>query len=536
MEHIKKYWHILVGCLCVVVLGAVYLIRDNSPAAQPNHERLLVASGENTQIAQTEPSEPLQSQQSEPIAETVENPVEIPVETLAETPIEQVPQNIVVHITGEVTNPGVYTIPADFRINDLLELAGGATDDADLSLINLAAFLQDAQQIVVPAYGDEFFTPEIPQTSQTAAVTQNTGQNTGQKPEIKKTYFNLQSDCTELSRTISTTPFVPTENLNARCEEVLNIQANALVKRLRHVKAKTTVIGISGGLDSTLALLVASKAATIGKTRVPNASTYKGSKDVLALTMPCFGTTSRTLANAHKLCKALRVPCQEIDITASVKQHLTDIGHSMEKADITFENAQARMRTLVLMNFANQNNGLVLGTGDLSELALGFATYNGDHMSMYGVNSGVPKTLIWHIIKYVADTTSNLKLAEVLTDILDTPISPELLPADQDEIVQRTEDIIGPYELHDFFLYHMLGKGRSAKNILELACFAFDGKYPKLEIKKTLQIFYKRFFSQQFKRNCSPDSPKIGSISLSPHEDWKMPSDAVPSTWIAEIL
>ncbi|MCL1988344.1 MAG: ComEA family DNA-binding protein [Firmicutes bacterium] len=200
MEHIKKYWHILVGCLCVVVLGAVYLIRDNSPAAQPNHERLLVASGENTQIAQTEPSEPLQSQQSEPIAETVENPVEIPVETLAETPIEQVPQNIVVHITGEVTNPGVYTIPADFRINDLLELAGGATDDADLSLINLAAFLQDAQQIVVPAYGDEFFTPEIPQTSQTAAVTQNTGQNTGQNTAQNTGLVNINTaDATQLT-------------------------------------------------------------------------------------------------------------------------------------------------------------------------------------------------------------------------------------------------------------------------------------------------------------------------------------------------
>ena len=361
--------------------------------------------------------------------------------------------------------------------------------------------------------------------------------------KIKTTYFTMDFACTALTRHVSVTPFVPTEpaKLQARCEEVLNIQTMALLKRLNHTKAATIVVGVSGGLDSTLALLVAKKVAQL----------KKPVSNILAITMPCFGTTSRTRNNAHRLCQSLKIRCCEIDITESVKRHLADINHPPDIADVTFENAQARMRTMVLMDLANQNNGIVLGTGDLSELALGFSTYNGDHMSMYSINLGVPKTLISCIIKYIADT--QLELTDVLNDIIDTPISPELLPVnspnqpekpeksgksgkpEKSAVVQSTEDILGPYELHDFFLYHMIGKGHSPKTILELACYAFSGKYHRDELKTVLKTFYTRFFSQQFKRNCSPDGPKIGSVSLSPHGDWEMPSDAMSAVWLNEL-
>jgi len=327
--------------------------------------------------------------------------------------------------------------------------------------------------------------------------------------------FVLGVEFNSLTRKISPTPFLPEKNIAARCEEILNIQSHGLKKRLEHIGAKS-VLGVSGGLDSTLTLLVAA--------RVKNS-------EITAVTMPCFGTTNRTKTNAHKLCEALNIPCREIDITEQVKQHLHDISHPEGQFDITYENAQARIRTLVLMNIANQENGIVIGSGNLSELALGWATYNGDHMSMYAVNAGVPKTLVRHIVKYVSETTDNPALKEVLTDIISTPISPELLPPKDGEIIQQTEEIVGPYELHDFFIYHTLRWGRTPTQVRELAVVAFDGSYTAEEIDKWQKTFYRRFFSQQFKRSCLPDGPKIGSVSLSPRGDWRMPSDAVGSAF-----
>jgi NAD+ synthase (glutamine-hydrolysing) len=253
---------------------------------------------------------------------------------------------------------------------------------------------------------------------------------------------------------------------------------------------------------------------------------------IIAVTMPCFGTTSRTKNNAQKLCEALGIPCREIDISETVHSHLRDISHPENLTDITFENAQARVRTLVLMDLANQQNGIVVGTGNLSELALGWATYNGDHMSMYGVNAGVPKTLVRHIVKHVSETCGNAALSAVLEDVFATPVSPELLPPKNGEISQNTEELVGPYELHDFFLFHTLRHGREAAQTFELACLAFDGKYDSGTIKKWLDVFVSRFFSQQFKRNCMPNGPKIGSVSLSPRGDWRMPSDAVGRAWV----
>jgi len=329
--------------------------------------------------------------------------------------------------------------------------------------------------------------------------------------------------CESLTRKISPYPFVPEdENERAtRCTEIITIQAHALAKRLEHTGAQA-VLGVSGGLDSTLALLVSARAyEKLGADK----------SKIVAVTMPCFGTTERTKGNAYKLCEALGIPCREIDITEMVRQHLRDINHPEDNHDITYENTQARVRTLVLMNLANQNNGLVIGSGGLSELALGWATYNGDHMSMYGVNAGVPKTLVRHIVQNIAVSCENQKLKSVLEDILATPVSPELLPPENGEISQHTEDIVGPYELHDFFIYHTLRKGREPSQILELANVAFNKKYPPEEIKKWLKIFISRFFSQQFKRNCLPESPKIGSVSLSPRGDWRMPSDAMSNSW-----
>jgi len=335
--------------------------------------------------------------------------------------------------------------------------------------------------------------------------------------EYEQFSLNGKTHSESLTRHISPTPFIP-ENKNeipSRCEEILNIQSAGLAKRLEHLNAKA-VLGISGGLDSTLALFVSVRAYE--KLGLPK-------NEIIAVTMPCFGTTERTKTNAHKLCDAFEIPIREIDITESVRLHLRDINHPENQRDTTYENAQARIRTLVLMNLANKNDGIVIGSGNLSELALGWATFNGDHMSMYGVNAGIPKTIVRHIINHWAETTENNSLKQVLEDILQTPISPELLPPKDGQISQQTEEIIGSYELHDFFLYHKLRHGRTPKQILALAQKAFVKKYSHEEIKKRLQEFQKRFTTQQFKRNCLPDTPKIGSVSLSPRGDWRMPSD-----------
>ena len=287
------------------------------------------------------------------------------------------------------------------------------------------------------------------------------------------------------------------------------------------------MIGISGGLDSCLALLVAVRACKV---------LGRDAKDIVALTMPCFGTTKRTRSNAEILCEALGVTFAEINITETVKSHFADIGQPADKYDVTFENCQARVRTLELMDYANKNGGFVIGTGDLSELALGWATYNGDHMSMYGVNAGVPKTLVRHIVQYVADTCGNDTLRGVLLDILDTPVSPELLPTAEDgTIAQQTEKLVGPYELHDFYLYYVLRFGFSPAKIYHLARTAFDGKYEPEVLLAWLKNFYRRFFAQQFKRSCLPDGPKVGSVTLSPRGDWRMPSDACNTLWMAEL-
>ncbi|GHU78987.1 NAD(+) synthase [Clostridia bacterium] len=331
-----------------------------------------------------------------------------------------------------------------------------------------------------------------------------------------------------LLRLIDPHPFVPKDRAEkgARCEEILAIQVSGLAKRIEHTACKTAVVGISGGLDSCLALLVMYRAfKKLGREL----------SGILAVTMPCFGTTSRTKSNAIKLCEALGVSCREIDIAESVRLHLRDIGHPENDQSVVYENAQARIRTLILMDIANKENGLVVGTGDLSELALGWATYNGDHMSMYGVNVGVPKTLVRHIVRHAADTCGDAALEPILTDILATPVSPELLPPAGDEISQQTEELVGPYELHDFFLYQLLRWGRPPTLILDLACAAFAGDYTREVIYKWLTIFCRRFFSQQFKRSCLPDGPKTGSVSLSPRGDWRMPSDAVCDAWIREL-
>ena len=336
----------------------------------------------------------------------------------------------------------------------------------------------------------------------------------------------------ELLREIDPHPFIPkTENMAESCEEILNIQVAGLAKRLYHINAQKAVIGISGGLDSTLALLVTVKAFDkLGIDR----------KGIIGITMPGFGTTDRTHNNAVKLMQTLGVTIREISIAKAVTQHFEDIGHNPKLHDITYENAQARERTQILMDVANQENAIVVGTGDLSELALGWATYNGDHMSMYGVNAGVPKTLIRHLVKYVSGEMAT----ETLLDIVDTPISPELIPADENgQIKQKTEDLVGPYELHDFFIYYFLRYGFSPSKIFMLAKKAFctsspaegrEALYDETTVKKWLTVFCRRFFTQQFKRSCMPDGPKVGSVSLSPRGDWRMPSDASYAPWVKE--
>lgn len=322
-------------------------------------------------------------------------------------------------------------------------------------------------------------------------------------------------------------PFVPFESgeVSRRAESILNIQSRGLARRLAAAHAKCAVIGVSGGLDSTLALIVAARAARLCGMK---------ESDVIAVTMPCFGTTRRTKSNAVALSEKLGATIRTVNIAQSVRRHFADIGQSESDHNVTYENAQARERTQVLMDIANKEGGIVVGTGDLSELALGWATYNGDHMSMYGVNASVPKTLVRYIVKYVADI-SDKATAKVLCDILDTPVSPELLPAENGEISQKTEDIVGPYELHDYFLYYTIRCGFSPAKIYRLACASFDGVYDGGTIKKWLEKFYRRFFSQQFKRSCLPDGPKVGSVSLSPRGDWRMPSDAEATLWLDEV-
>ena len=332
----------------------------------------------------------------------------------------------------------------------------------------------------------------------------------------------------ELERHFDARPFVPSGEADRaqRCEEVLTLQALGLKKRLEHIRAEKAVIGISGGLDSTLALLVTAKAFDLlGLDR----------KGIEAVTMPAFGTTDRTLNNARALMEALGCSVREINIRRAVEQHFADIGHDPSVTDVTYENSQARERTQVLMDLANQSGGIVIGTGDLSELALGWATYNGDHMSMYGVNSSVPKTLVRHLVGWYADTCGSKELGDVLRDVLDTPVSPELLPPKEGEIAQKTEDLVGPYELHDFFLYYMMRFGFAPRKIFRIAEKTFRGQFDKETILKWLRTFYWRFFSQQYKRSCVPDGPKVGSVALSPRGDLRMPSDAVCALWQEDL-
>lgn len=346
--------------------------------------------------------------------------------------------------------------------------------------------------------------------------------------EYREISFALAEEETKLARFFDADPFVPSnaDQLSDRCEEILNIQALGLKKRLAHTHAKSAVVGISGGLDSTLALLVTARAFDmLGLPR----------KGIVAVTMPGFGTTDRTYNNAVAMIKSLGATFKEVPIVKAVMQHFADIDHDASIHDVTYENSQARERTQILMDIANQANGFVIGTGDLSELALGWATYNGDHMSMYAVNASVPKTLVRHLVRHYADTSADEVLAGVLYDVLDTPVSPELLPPEDGAISQKTEDLVGPYELHDFFLYQMLRMCFPPAKIYRVAKEAFAGRYSNETILKWLRTFYWRFFSQQFKRSCLPDGPKVGSVAVSPRGDLRMPSDACVSAWIKEV-
>ena len=340
--------------------------------------------------------------------------------------------------------------------------------------------------------------------------------------------FTVEETKTFLTRTFPKKPFVPSDEQTRaqRCEEILTFQAMGLKKRLAHTNARTAVVGISGGLDSTLALLVTARAFDL---------LGRDKKDIIAVTMPCFGTTDRTYQNACEMSKKVGATLIEVPIADAVNVHFRDIGHDPEDHSVTYENCQARERTQVLMDIANKTWGMVIGTGDLSELALGWATYNGDHMSMYGVNASVPKTLVRHLVKYAADDTTDEALKNVLYDVLDTPVSPELLPPKDGDIAQKTEDLVGPYELHDFFLYFMLRFGYEPSKIFRIACMTFDGEYDKETIFKWLETFCRRFFSQQFKRSCLPDGPKVGTVALSPRGDWRMPSDACVAVWMKDL-
>ena len=347
----------------------------------------------------------------------------------------------------------------------------------------------------------------------------------GQTDEYFEQEFSLEVKETKITRTFPKAPFVPDnqDERDKRCDEILSLQSMGLKKRLEHTNCKHAVVGISGGLDSTLAVLVTARAFDL--LDIPR-------ENLICVTMPCFGTTDRTYQNAVSLIKELGATLKEVRIEKAVRQHFADIGHDENNHDVTYENSQARERTQILMDMANQYNGMVIGTGDMSELALGWATYNGDHMSMYAVNCSVPKTLVRYLVLYYAETTENKKLSEVLMDVLDTPVSPELLPPVDGVISQKTEDLVGPYELHDFFLYYMLRFGFPKAKLYRMAKQTFDGVYDDETIKKWLDKFYWRFFSQQFKRSCLPDGPKVGSVAVSPRGDLRMPSDASPTAWL----
>ena len=347
----------------------------------------------------------------------------------------------------------------------------------------------------------------------------------GQIDDYFEQEFSLEVKENKITRTFPKAPFVPDnqDERDKRCDEILSLQSMGLKKRLEHTNCKHAVVGISGGLDSTLAVLVTARAFDL--LDIPR-------ENLICVTMPCFGTTDRTYQNAVSLIKELGATLKEVRIEKAVRQHFVDIGHDENNHDVTYENSQARERTQILMDMANQYNGMVIGTGDMSELALGWATYNGDHMSMYAVNCSVPKTLVRYLVLYYAETTENKKLSEVLMDVLDTPVSPELLPPVDGVISQKTEDLVGPYELHDFFLYYMLRFGFPKAKLYRMAKLTFDGVYDDETIKKWLDKFYWRFFSQQFKRSCLPDGPKVGSVAVSPRGDLRMPSDASPTAWI----
>ena len=351
----------------------------------------------------------------------------------------------------------------------------------------------------------------------------------GGEADYVEVSFTLAREKTELTRFVSARPFVPSDGAerDARCEDVFTIQAWGLAKRLDHTHCSCAVVGVSGGLDSTLALLVTVRAFDLlGLDR----------NGIIAVTMPGFGTTDRTHGNATTLSDALGVQLREVSIVPAVRQHFADIGHDESIHDVTYENCQARERTQIIMDIANKEGGMVIGTGGLSELALGWATYKGDHMSMYGVNGWVPKALVRHLVRYVADTCENDAEADILYDVLDTPVSPELLPANEDgTIAQQTEDLVGPYELHDFFLYQVLRRNFTPRKVYRLAVYAFEGEYDEPTILKWLKVFYRRFFAQQFKRSCLPDGPKVGSVAVSPRGDLRMPSDACATLWLSEL-
>lgn len=355
-------------------------------------------------------------------------------------------------------------------------------------------------------------------------------QNTFETDVVSANIITFKSGVKEtiLTREFSRFPFVPQNELdrNKRCKLILSMQANGLKKRIEHIHAKKIVVGLSGGLDSALALLVMVTAMDM---------LSRDRKDIIAVTLPCFGTTKRTKSNAQVLAESLNVDFRDVCIKDAVLQHFKDIGQDENKLDVTYENSQARERTQVLMDIANKEGGIVIGTGDLSELALGWATYNGDHMSMYGVNASIPKTLVRYLVKYYADNSNDKKIHDTLIDILDTPVSPELLPAKDGEIAQKTEDLVGPYELHDFYLYYAIRWGFSPSKVYRLAKVAFNEVYSREVILKWLRNFYSRFFAQQFKRSCIPDGPKVGTVTLSPRGDWRMPSDAVNKIWMEEV-
>ena len=344
---------------------------------------------------------------------------------------------------------------------------------------------------------------------------------------VSRISFSLEASDTELTRSVSPSPFVPQGERDRaeRCDEILRVAALGLKQRLEHTRAACAVIGLSGGLDSTLAILITAMAFDL---------LGRDHREILAVTMPCFGTTARTRSNAEILAEELGTSFQEVNIGEAVRRHFADIGQSMDDHSVTFENAQARERTQVLMDLANQRGGLVIGTGDLSELALGWATYNGDHMSMYGVNASIPKTLVRPLVAFVADDKGG-RLARVLQDILDTPVSPELLPPKDGQIAQKTEDLVGPYERHDFFLYYAVRWGFSPRKVFRLALYALGDQYDRDILLRWLENFYRRFFAQQFKRSCLPDGPKVGTLTLSPRGDWRMPSDAAAGLWLSEL-